>query len=87
MIGSLEGASVSALTMDILEDPAPFLPGWSSRCASTGSWRSSRTGHASAQLHEADVTYRARQLALGGAELLFADLHPIARMEATARWS
>jgi DNA-binding transcriptional ArsR family regulator len=27
-------------------------------------------------LHEADVTYRARQLALGGAELLFADLHP-----------
>ena len=28
-------------------------------------------------LHEADVTYRARQLALGGAELLFADLHPM----------
>lgn len=30
-------------------------------------------------LLEADVTYRARQLALGGADLLFADLHPSLR--------
>ena len=65
-----------ALTLRILEDPAPFVAPlveqmreyW--KVAIEPYWPRIRS------LHEADVTYRARQLALGGAELLFADLHP-----------
>ena len=77
MIGSLQGASVSALTMDILEDPAPFLPRLVEQMREY--WKLAIEPHwpRIRQLHEADVTYRARQLALGGAELLFADLHPM----------
>jgi DNA-binding transcriptional ArsR family regulator len=76
MIQSLQGVPVPALTQEILEDPAPFVGRlveqmheyW--RLAIEPHWPRIRA------LHEADVTYRARQLALGGAELLFADLHP-----------
>lgn len=76
MIESLQGVPVPALTQEILEDPAPFVgmlveqmhEYW--RLAIEPHWPRIRA------LHEADVTYRARQLALGGAELLFADLHP-----------
>lgn len=76
MIESLQGVPVPALTQEILEDPAPFVGRlveqlheyW--RLAIEPHWPRIRA------LHEADVTYRARQLALGGAELLFADLHP-----------
>ncbi len=76
MIQSLQGVPVPALTQEILEDPAPFVDGlveqmheyW--KLAIEPHWPRIRA------LHEADVTYRARQLALGGAELLFADLHP-----------
>src|SRR6186997_1204751 len=77
LIGSLQGVSVSALTMDILEDPAPFLPRLVEQMREY--WKLAIEPHwpRIRQLHEADVTYRARQLALGGAELLFADLHPM----------
>jgi DNA-binding transcriptional ArsR family regulator len=76
MIRSLDGADVPALTLRILEDPAPFVAplveqmGEYWKVAIEPYWPRIRS------LHEADVTYRARQLALGGAELLFADLHP-----------
>jgi DNA-binding transcriptional ArsR family regulator len=77
MIESLGEAQVPALTQDILDDPAPFVGRlveqmreyW--KLAIEPHWPRIRA------LHEADVSYRARQLALGGAELLFADLHPI----------
>ena len=76
MVGSLEGAPVPPLTQEIQRDPAPFVGKlveqmreyW--KLAIEPHWPRIRA------LHEADVTYRARQLALGGAELLFADLHP-----------
>jgi DNA-binding transcriptional ArsR family regulator len=74
---SLGGHPVSELTERMIEDPARMLPRlveemrayW--KLAIEPHWPRIRT------LHEADVTYRARQLALGGAELLFADLHPM----------
>ena len=77
MIESLQGAPASALTMDILEDPAPFLARLIEQMREY--WKLAIEPHwpRIRQLHEADVTYRARQLALGGAELLFADLHPM----------
>ena len=77
MARSLAGYPVSELTDRIIEDPAGMLPQlvdqmrdyW--KLAIEPFWPRIRA------LHEADVTYRARQLALGGAELLFADLHPM----------
>jgi DNA-binding transcriptional ArsR family regulator len=77
MISSLGGAPVSDLTMQILDDPAPFLPRLIEQMRDY--WKLGIEPHwpRIRQLHEADVTYRARQLALGGAELLFADLHPM----------
>lgn len=76
MISSLGGSTVPALTQEILEDPSAHVVGlveqmreyW--KLAIEPHWPRIRA------LHEADVTYRARQLALGGAELLFEDLHP-----------
>ena len=76
MISSLGGAPVPALTQEILEDPEAHVARlveqmreyW--KLAIEPHWPRIRA------LHEADVTYRARQLALGGAELLFGDLHP-----------
>lgn len=76
MLDSLQGAEVPELTLAITADPAPFLgllvdqmhEYW--KLAIEPHWPRMRA------LHEADVTYRARQLALGGAELLFDDLHP-----------
>ena len=64
------------LTQQILDDPGRMLPRlvdqmreyW--KLAIEPHWPRIRA------LHEADVTYRARQLALGGAEQLFSDLHP-----------
>lgn len=84
MIESLGDAQVPALTHDILEDPGPFVGRlveqmreyW--KLAIEPHWPRIRA------LHEADVTYRARQLALGGAELLFADLHPSLSWEGDA---
>jgi DNA-binding transcriptional ArsR family regulator len=77
MISSLEGTPASQLTMRILEDPAAFLPPLVEQMRDY--WKVGIEPHwpRIRQLHEADVTYRARQLALGGAELLFADLHPM----------
>ncbi len=77
MAESLEGHPVPDLTRRIIEDPVGLLPRlleqmleyW--KLAIEPHWPRIRA------LHEADVTYRARQLALGGAELLFADLHPM----------
>ena len=65
MIQSLQGVPVPALTQEILEDPAPFVRRlveqmreyW--KLAIEPHWPRIRA------LHEADVTYRARQLALG----------------------
>jgi DNA-binding transcriptional ArsR family regulator len=76
MIDSLEGAAVPALTQAILDDPAPFVPRLAEQMREY--WRLTIEQHwpRIRALHEADVTYRARQLALGGAELLFDDLHP-----------
>jgi len=76
MIRSMQGAEVSALTQEILEDPAPFVPRLVEQMREY--WKLTIEQHwpRIRSLHEADVTYRARQLALGGAELLFADLHP-----------
>ncbi len=76
MIGSLEGAPVPALTQHILDDPAPFVDRLVEQMLEY--WKLTIEPHwpRIRALHEADVTYRARQLALGGAELLFADLHP-----------
>jgi DNA-binding transcriptional ArsR family regulator len=76
MIASLRGAPVPALTQEILSDPAPFVPRLVEQMRDY--WKLTIEPHwpRIRALHEADVTYRARQLALGGAELLFADLHP-----------
>jgi DNA-binding transcriptional ArsR family regulator len=76
MVGSLEGAPVPPLTQQILDDPAPFLDRLVEQMLEY--WKLTIEPHwpRIRALHEADVTYRARQLALGGAELLFADLHP-----------
>ena len=77
MRASLEGFPVGELTQQIIDDPGRMLPRlveemreyW--KLAIEPHWPRIRA------LHEADVTYRARQLALGGAEQLFADLHPM----------
>jgi DNA-binding transcriptional ArsR family regulator len=77
MLGSLEGYPASELTQKIINDPGGMLPRlvdemrdyW--KLTIEPAWPRIRA------LHEADVTYRARQLALGGAELLFADFHPM----------
>jgi DNA-binding transcriptional ArsR family regulator len=76
MIGSLGGAPAAAMTQEILEDPAPFVGRLVEQMREY--WKLTIEQHwpRIRALHEADVTYRARQLALGGAELLFADLHP-----------
>jgi DNA-binding transcriptional ArsR family regulator len=76
MISSTQGAEVPALTQEILEDPAPYVPRLVEQMREY--WKLTIEQHwpRIRSLHEADVTYRARQLALGGAELLFADLHP-----------
>ena len=76
MIDSLEGEPIPPLTREILEDPAPFVPRLVEQMSDY--WKLTIEQHwpRIRALHEADVTYRARQLALGGPELLFADLHP-----------
>jgi len=76
MIRSMQGAEVPPLTQEVLEDPAPFVPRLVEQMREY--WKLTIEQHwpRIRSLHEADVTYRARQLALGGAELLFADLHP-----------
>ncbi|MDH4111230.1 MAG: DUF5937 family protein [Actinomycetota bacterium] len=76
MIDSLEGVPTPALTQEILDDPAPYLGRLVEQMREY--WKLTIEPHwpRIRALHEADVTYRARQLALGGAELLFADLHP-----------
>jgi DNA-binding transcriptional ArsR family regulator len=76
MISSTQGAEVPALTQEVLEDPAPYVPRLVEQMREY--WKLTIEQHwpRIRSLHEADVTYRARQLALGGAELLFADLHP-----------
>jgi DNA-binding transcriptional ArsR family regulator len=76
MISSLGGASVPALTVEILENPEPYLARLVEQMREY--WKLTIEAHwpRIRALHEADVMYRARQLALGGAELLFADLHP-----------
>jgi len=76
MIDSLGGATVPALTQEILDDPAPFVTPLVEQMREY--WKLTIEQHwpRIRALHEADVTYRARQMALGGAELLFADLHP-----------
>ncbi|MGH2629031.1 MAG: DUF5937 family protein [Actinomycetota bacterium] len=76
MIDSLQGAEVPALTQEILEDPEPYVGRLVEQMREY--WKLTIEPHwpRIRALHEADVTYRARQMALGGAELLFADLHP-----------
>jgi DNA-binding transcriptional ArsR family regulator len=76
MISSLGGTPVSALTQEILEDPALHVTRLVEQMREY--WKLTIEPHwpRIRALHEADVTYRARQLALGGAELLFEDLHP-----------
>ncbi len=77
MVDTLEGGTLPELAFQIMDDPTSHLPRlveqmreyW--KLAIEHHWPRIRA------LHEADVAYRARQLALGGAELLFADLHPI----------
>lgn len=81
MVRSLRGHPTSELTDRFIDDPDGMLPRLAEqmrdywKLAIEPFWPRIRA------LHEADVTYRARQLALGGAELLFADLHP------TIEWS
>jgi DNA-binding transcriptional ArsR family regulator len=76
MIESLGDADVPALTHEIRADPEPFLGRLVEQMREY--WKLTIEPHwpRIRSLHEADVTYRARQLALGGAELLFSDLHP-----------
>ena len=77
MRDSLDGYPVGDLTQQMIDDPGRMLPRlvdqmreyW--KLAIEPHWPRIRA------LHEADVTYRARQLALGGAEQLFSDLHPM----------
>lgn len=76
MTDSLDGAPLPALTQAILDDPAPFLPRIVEQMREYWTLTIDRHWPRIRALHEADVTYRARQLALGGAELLFEDLHP-----------
>ncbi len=76
MTESLDGAPLPALTQAILDDPAPFLPRLVEQMRQYWTLTIDRHWPRIRALHEADVTYRARQLALGGAELLFEDLHP-----------
>jgi DNA-binding transcriptional ArsR family regulator len=68
---------VPALTAEIIDDPAAFVPILIEQMREY--WKLTIEAHwpRIRSLHEADVAYRARQLALGGAELLFADLHPV----------
>ena len=76
MIASIGDVRVPDLTEEIHRDPTPFLGRLVEQMRDY--WKLTIEAHwpRIRALHEADVTYRARQLALGGAELLFADLHP-----------
>ncbi len=76
MLDSLQGADVPKLTRQITGDPEPYLGRLVDQMHEY--WKLTIEPHwpRIRALHEADVTYRARQLALGGAELLFSDLHP-----------
>lgn len=77
MLESTRELPADELALQIAEEPEAMLPRlidqmhdyW--KLAIEPYWPRIRA------LHEADVAYRARQLALGGAELLFADLHPM----------
>jgi hypothetical protein len=61
---------------ELAEDPASWLPRLGEQMREY--WKLAIEPHwpRIRALLEGDVMYRARQLALGGAELLFADLHP-----------
>jgi DNA-binding transcriptional ArsR family regulator len=77
MRDALPGVPMSELTERMIEDPAPFMSRLVEQMRDY--WKLTIEAHwpRIRALLEADVTYRARQMALGGAELLFADLHPM----------
>jgi DNA-binding transcriptional ArsR family regulator len=77
MRDALPGVPMPELTTAMIEDPAPFMSRLVDQMREY--WKLTIEPHwpRIRALLEADVTYRARQMALGGAELLFADLHPM----------
>ena len=77
MRSSIGGRELAAPALELMEDPDTLLPFLVEQMHTY--WKLTIEEHwpRIRQLHEADVTYRARQLALGGAERLFADLHPM----------
>jgi DNA-binding transcriptional ArsR family regulator len=77
MFESTKGTPPADLALRMMEEPDALLPRLVEQMREY--WKLTIEPHwpRIRALHEADVSYRARQLALGGAELLFADLHPM----------
>jgi DNA-binding transcriptional ArsR family regulator len=75
LVDGIDGRAPEPVRL-MAEDPAAWLPRLVDQMREF--WKLTIEEHwpRIRAMHEGDVMYRARQLALGGAELLFGDLHP-----------